>query len=414
MNIYVAGVGVGMGPLAFIARDVGHNVVCSDLVQHDLVDYMRESGFTVHIGQDGVSIAEEHEKSPIDWFVYTAALPEDHPELTFARENDIKTSKRDGFLNEVLEQQDLRMIAIAGTHGKTNTTAMTIWCLQQAGIPLSYSVGTRIPFGEYGKYEEHSRYFVYEADEFDRNFLQFKPAISLVLNIEYDHPDTYPSQTDYDMAFAQFIEQSDRTYLYNDSFEGEHERVTKLEKNQAEDSTSIPGVYIRQNARLLQEMLLREFDVPMTDSADYIAAYPGSSRRMEQLRPNLYSDYAHHPDEIKATVELGLELSDDVVVIYQPHQNVRQHEIIDTYTNCFEGARKVYWLPTYLSRENQSLDILTPEQLTEGLSNRNSVEICDMDDALVESIQNELDAGAIVIGMAAGDFDHWLRENFSD
>ncbi len=412
MKIYVAGVGVGMGPLAFIARDEGHQVVCSDIVEHDLVEYLREEGFTVHIGQDGHSIKEEHEKSPIDWFVHTSALPADSPELRYAHDVGMKVTKRDGFINEFMAEQNLKMIAVAGTHGKTNTTAMVAWCMQQAGIPISYSIGTRLPFGPFGKLEKDSQYFVYEADEFDRNFLKFNPEISVVLNIDYDHPDTYPDQADYDMAFAQFIDQSHHVYLYSDAFDAEMDGVLKFDKNDDEASTTLPGKYIRQNARLVQEMLLHEFDVPLIDSAEYLNNFPGSSRRMEELKEGLYTDYAHHPDEIKAAVELGLEIYDELVIVYQPHQNVRQHEIMDTYQDCFEGASKVYWLPTYLSRENDELDILTPAQLIENLTNSSVVEPAELNDELADSIRAHIAAGSTVIGMAAGDLDAWLRENF--
>ena len=145
MKIYVSGVGVGMGPLAFIARDVGNQVVCSDLIEHELVDYMREEGFTVHIGQSGESIRAEHEASPIDWFVHTSALPADHPELRYAHEVGMKVSKRDAFINDILIDHELDMIAVAGTHGKTNTTGMVVWSLMQAGIPYLGGPGAEVP-----------------------------------------------------------------------------------------------------------------------------------------------------------------------------------------------------------------------------------------------------------------------------
>lgn len=416
MKIYVSGIGgVAMGPLAFIARDIGHQVIGSDATDHgNVVPHMQENGFTVHIGQDGSQIREEHERSPIDWFVHTSGLPKDHPELRYAHEVGMKVSKRDAFLNEFMTEMELEMIAIAGTHGKTNTTAMVAWCLQQAGIPVSYSIGAQLPNGPFGKYEKGSRYFVYEADEFDRNFLQYKPAISIVTNIDYDHPDTYADQADYDMAYAQFIQQSQRVYVYSDAFNAPVEHVHSLEKDEDESSTTIPGKYIRQNARLVLEMLAREFDVPMIEAVDSINNFPGTSRRMEQLVEGLYSDYAHHPSEIVATIETGIEIADEVVVVYQPHQNIRQHEILDSYTDCFEGANHVYWLPTYLSREDPSLDVLSPDALIVHLTNKEAVTVSEMNDALKVAIQKHLASGAIVIAMTAGNLDAWLRETFAD
>lgn len=412
MKVYISGVGVGMGPIAFMARDMGFEVVLSNQNENDLVDHMRRSGFTVHIGQDGSSIESEHNEKAIDWFIYTSALPEKHPELEFVANNSIKSTKRDGFINYLLSEKDLKMIAVAGTHGKTNSTAILAWVFQQFNIPISYSIGTLLSFSEFGKYDPKSKYFIYEADEFDRNFLNYYPDISIVTNIAYDHPDTYPDQMDYDQAFAQFIAQSRSVYIYSDDLNSSHEHIHSIDKNLHEDSTKLAGLYIRQNARLAIEMLVNEFGLERDEVINHINDYPGSERRMEKISKNIYSDYAHHPDEIKATINAASEINPNVVVVYQPHQNLRQHEIIDTYTDCFEGASKIYWLPTYLSREPKDLDILNPDQLIEGLSNKQIALIAEMNPELAENIRNDADDGSIVVAMSAGDLDHWIRQNF--
>jgi UDP-N-acetylmuramate--alanine ligase len=311
-----------------------------------------------------------------------------------------------------MEIKDLRMIAVAGTHGKTNTTAMVAWALEQADIPVSYSIGARIPFGPFGKYDESSKYFIYEADEFDRNFLQYSPAISIVTNIAFDHPDTYVDQIDYDSAFAHFINKSDSVYIYADDFNGAGDRIHVFGKDDDESTTKLAGKYIRQNARLVLEMLHGEFGIEYQAAANYLNNFPGTSRRMEKLSENLYSDYAHHPDEIRATIQMASEINDSVVAIYQPHQNIRQHEVMDSYTDCFEGTKNIYWLPTYLSRENEELDILTPDELIEGLTNRNIAHPADMNKDLLSAIKQHISEGSLVVGMSAGNLDHWLRSNF--
>ena len=150
----------------------------------------------------------------------------------------------------------------------------------------------------------------------------------------------------------------------------------------------------------------------MIDGADYINNFPGTARRMEKLTEGLYTDYAHHPEEIAATVEMAMEMSDKVIVVYQPHQNIRQHEIMDAYTDCFEGTNRLYWLPTYMSREDPSLDTLSPDQLMENLTNRQVAEAAELNDDLVQKIRGHIADGALVVGMAAGDLDAWLRDNF--
>lgn len=409
MKIYIAGVGVGMGPIAFMARDMGHEVVCSDLVEHDLVEYMRDNGFTVHIGQDGTDIAQEHASKPIDWFIHTAALPYNHPELKHAQDQGIKTSKRDDFITMLIHEKNLKMIAIAGTHGKTNTTGMVTWVLQKMNIPVSYSIGARISFGHFGAYQEGSEYFVYEADEFDRNMLHFSPDVSVITNISFDHPDSYLDQLDYDEAFAQFIDQSRVTYMYeSDISVDDGSNVKVFKKTESDLDVKLPGTHIRQNARLIVEMLVAEFNLDKNEVIKHINSYPGTSRRMERLKENLYTDYAHHPEEIEATIQAVKELSESVVVVYQPHQNIRQHEILDGYGGCFDEATKVYWLPTYLSRE-KDLPILKPEEIIANIPNNKHIEIVDMSDDLATKIADHLQNGQLVIGMSAGDLDHWLR-----
>src|SRR5690606_34045382 len=160
--------------------DAGYRVVGSDAADSPVVTELREAGIIVNIGQDGTFLEACHQEMAVEWFVHTSALPEDHPELVFAREHGIRTSKRDEFLSHFIEERDLKLIAVAGTHGKTTTTGMFVWTLKQLDIPVSYSIGTTVPFGPSGAYDAQSEYFVYECDEYDRNFLQYSPALSLV------------------------------------------------------------------------------------------------------------------------------------------------------------------------------------------------------------------------------------------
>ena len=153
MNIYFSGVGgVGIGPLALLARDLGYDVVGSDFVKSPYTDVIEAAGIPVYFEQTRNTIAKRHALQPIDWYIHTAALPLDNPELAFAHEHGIRTSKRDEFINKVIDEHKLKLIAVAGTHGKTNTTGMLIWAFKQLGIPVSYLIGTNISFGASGHY----------------------------------------------------------------------------------------------------------------------------------------------------------------------------------------------------------------------------------------------------------------------
>ena len=418
MRIYVSGIGgVAMGPLAMIARDMGHEVVGSNDTDTDLVRHMQTEDFTVKVGQEDGFIEQVHEEQTIDWFVYTAALPAKHPELTFAREHGIRSSKRDEFINELLHEHGLSMLAISGTNGKTNTTGMVIWCLQQAGIPISYSVGSRISFGPFGTYQEGSQYFVYEADEFDRNMLKFEPAVSLITSIDYDHPDTYPSREEYRAAFAQFVDNSGSTYLYSSDAEAigasEYAGIHAIDKSNTEDSTDLPGIYIRQNARLVIEMLTHQFGLTFSDAVQYLNQFPGTERRMEQIAKHVYSDYGHHPAAIRSAIAQANELGGEIIVVYQPHQNIRQHEVKDEYKECFLGVKHIYWLPTYLSREGDSdLPIIPPAELIAILDNANDAEPAKMDTQLAQTLKTHASSGRLVLCLSAGDLDEWVRQQF--
>ena len=113
-------------------------------------------------------------------------------------------------------------------------------------------------------------------------------------------------------------------------------------------------------------------------------------------------------------MQLARELSDHVVLVYQPHQNVRQHEIRDQYTNQFELADEIYWLPTYLSREDPNLPILQPADLIKNITNIDSVHIADFNDELWNNIQKARSEGKLVLGMGAGKIDGWLRDQLAN
>ncbi len=416
MNIYFSGIGgVGIGPLAEIAADAGYKVFGSDRQASLMTDRLAEKGVVMQIGaQDGAFLQHIHKNAPLDWFVYTAALPADHPELQLARDLGIKTAKRDELLAHIIAEKDLQLIAITGTHGKTTTTGMMIWALQQLGIPVSYSVGSTISFGPSVFFDHASKYFVYECDEFDRNFLQFSPYLSLITAIDYDHPDTYPAEAEYKAAFRQFVDQSQQVIMWQQ--DADYAAITdpKVQYLTPGDiiPLELPGKHNRRNGTLVIKAL-EQLSLAQGNVRNILAAFPGTDRRFEKLADNLYTDYGHHPAEIAATLQMARELSDHVVLVYQPHQNVRQHEIRSQYTNAiFADADEVYWTPTYLTREDEALETLTPEQLTEQLTG--TIQVVDLDEVLWNEIEKHREAGHMVLCMGAGPIDGWVRQQLAD
>jgi len=417
MNVYFSGIGgVGIGPLAEIARDAGHTIMGSDLAESLVTEELRQQGVDIAIGQDGSFLKESHQATPLDWFVYTAALPESHPELKLAKELGIRTGKRDEFLADFIEKHNLKLIAIAGTHGKTTTTGMAVWAFLKRGIPVSYSIGSTVSFGPSGKYDPASEYFIYECDEYDRNFLHFNPNISLITSVDYDHPDTYPTKQSYFDAFNQFIEQSKVVICWKKDVNVDYLSkygVLHLIDQETRDVSfiNLAGFHNRQNAYLVFSLLVDHLGALGQEEkiVKTLESFPGTDRRFEKLADNIYSDYGHHPEEIAATLQMAHELSDDVVLVYQPHQNWRQHSIREQYTNQFEVARKVYWTPTYLTRENPEYAILAPKELTINITNKDSIIYSDLNDTLWDEVITARDNGSLILFMGAGTIDSWVR-----
>lgn len=416
MRIYFSGIGgVGIGPLAIIAHDAGYEVLGSDKFESLITSELTSRAISYSLDQTGETLVREHAKAQFDWFVYTAALPPNHPELLRAKELGIRTAKRDELLAHIIETKNLKLIAVAGTHGKTTTTGMMVWALKQLGIPVSYSIGTTLGWGPSGKYDPKSEYFVYECDEFDRNFLHFSPHISLITSIEHDHPDTYPTEADYMAAFRQFIHQSEQSILWQQDANrvGTSDASAWCLQDDEVLQLTLAGEHNRRNGTLVLKALERLGIGENKANSDTLATFPGTNRRFEKLGENLYSDYGHTPTEITATLQMASELAEDVVLVYQPHQNIRQYEIRDQYTDkVFEKAERIYWLPTYLSREDPSLEILTPKELIENLSNATDVHIAEFNDELVAALQTARQAGKLVLCMGAGTIDDWCRSQF--
>lgn len=419
MNIYVSGIsGTGMGPLALMAKRAGFSVAGSDLSRGAIYDELVKEGIEVFVGgQDGKFLAEKM-KDGVDWFVYTSALPADHPELKLAKESGIKCTKRDDFTAFLVESLGLKMVAVAGTHGKTTTTAMIVWASLKLGLPVSYIVGTTLGFAPSGVHHDGNKYFIYEADEYDRNFLKYRPWLAVIPAVSYDHPDIYPTREDYTAAFSQFKGQCEKTVENNDGL------ITWGDGGQNEFLPSdfrLAGEARRVDAALAAEavkaMMVEEgiYNNSRTKIIEVLNEFPGVGRRFEKIAEGVYSDYAHHPEEIAATMDVAKDEERlgnyrGTVVVYQPHQNVRQHEVKNEYKKAFLGADKIFWLPTYLTRENPDLVVLTPEDLISVLENKEVAESAEMNDELAEKLKKYVNDGYLVVLMTAGPADEWLRK----
>ena len=428
MNIYISGIsGTGMGPLALMAKNAGYQVFGSDRSRGAISYELDQANIPFEVGnQDGSFLKQIHESHHLDWFVYTSALPEEHPELKLAKFLGLKISKRDELTAYLVKTLGLKMIAIAGTHGKTTTTAMLIWATQKLQLPAAYIVGSTLSFAPSGSYHPNDHYFIYEADEYDRNFLYYEPWLSLITFVSYDHPDIYPSEADYHQAFLQFEKQSQSLIFASPAATPPNLSILSGHPLQVlnipDPRFTLAGSARREDVNLvfhaIKQILADQSDhsqISDQQILDILNQFPGVGRRFERLKDGLYSDYAHHPEEIKATVEIAKEEAEKlgktgVVVVYEPHQNTRQHEVFHLYKNAFQGVDHLFWLPTYLTRENQSLKIFTPSDFIKTLDNQVAATPAELNEDLKSKLKDLHQQNYLIILMSAGPADQWFRD----
>ena len=427
MHIYFSGIGgSGLSSMAQLCLDLGYTVSGSDMEASENTEILKRRGANIYIGQNYQDIEQANNHNLIDWFVHSPAIKESNPEYQFCLKNNIQTTKQNPLLNFILKDKGLKLISVAGTHGKTTTTAMIVWLFKSMGLPVSWVIGSNISFGNSGEYHAGAQYLIYESDEYDRKFLDLHPTAAVITSMDFDHPDTYSDQTDYENAFAKFISQtSELVCLWDEDYAKMslnspakiYHPDSGLEPNPTYlQLIKLAGAHNRRNAFLAISVVAGLLGQDSVKLNDLMGQFPGTQRRMEKVAEGLYSDYAHHPAEIKATIQSARELcqingNTGVVAVYQPHQNIRQHMLLGQYGDCFDSADTVYWLPTYLSRENPELEILKPEKIVETISNNQNIQIADTNPELWQKVRLHLQNNQLVVFMGAGSIDNWLRSN---
>jgi UDP-N-acetylmuramate--alanine ligase len=434
MHIYISGIGgSGMSSLANLALDGGFLVSGSDLKPNFNTDQLTSRGVQISFDQTGKGLSEIDSNQKVYWFIHSSSISKTNPEWQEAYKKGLNISKREDLINFILHKKNLKLISVAGTHGKTTTTAMFAWVFDVLKIPVSYLIGSNISWNLAGKYQENSKYLIMEADEYDKNFLNYNSDFSIITSLDYDHPDTYPNPVDYLKSFEEFVSNSKHLVAFEEDFQKLNTEsfknlgLTTLKRKIGDkvlyfQKFRLLGLHNRQNASLVASLfdiiwqkeihqLCPKLELSNQKIQEILSTFPGTKRRMEKLGDNLYSDYAHHPTEIKATIQLASEMNQKIIVVYQPHQNLRQHQVYQNYTDCLNLASKIYWLPTFLVREKTGLEILTPQKITQNLQNQN-LEFVDLDTKLENKIQNHLKNGDLVIALGAGNIDDWFR-NFA-
>jgi UDP-N-acetylmuramate--alanine ligase len=351
--------GAGMSGLALVCQELGATVSGSDRADSSYVRRLREAGLQPVLGHDAANLPEGAE------VVVSTAIGEDNPELALAREQGQRVIHRGELLAELCAGR--RLIAVAGTHGKTTTAAMASWALRAAGADPAFFLGGELPgAGPHGADANagwgEGEWAVAEADESDASFLHLQPQVAVITNIEMDHHSRWASIAELCEAFGRFAARAEGLALgLGVELEGAgsgDQRVVSFDEgapgpNQLQ--LSVPGRHNLFNARAaLAGLGLAGFDLQAAAAA--LTEFPGVRRRLElkgsHNRARIYDDYAHHPTEVRAALEALRELRPRrLLAIFQPHLYSRTKAMAEDLGAALTIADEVGVLEVYPARE---------------------------------------------------------------
>ena len=435
-NIYFLGIGgIGMSALARYFYNKGCKVSGYDKTPSPLTRKLEEEGILVHYEDEPALIPED-----VDLVILTPAIPADSKELAYLRDKGVRIIKRAQVLGEISRRCDT--VAVAGSHGKTTVTSLVSHLLHYAQKPMSAFIGgiakninSNVIIGD-----ENDEVVVMEADEFDRSFLQITPYISIVTSIDADHLDIYGDEQQVFEAFNQFVGQTkhngvvicnqalpivtDRkklTYGFKDA--------DVMARNiRVKDGMTIFSVVTSEGLdfgeykmRLFGEhnvlnalsaiIACLQLHVDMKTIREGLASFQGVARRFD-IRVNddkvcYIDDYAHHPEEIKASLKAVRTIFPDkkLTLIFQPHLFSRTNDFMDGFAEALSLADQLLLMEIYPARE-KPIPGVTSSALLEKISCKKK-QICQKEELLdvIKKIKPEL-----IVTMGAGDIDRFVPQ----
>lgn len=439
-HIHLIGIGgYGLSAIARVLHEMGYQVSGSDRQLSDLAINLKNQGVTIFEGH----AADHIEGAQI--VVRSSAIPSDNPEILAAKEKNIPVQKRDQFLGNLIH--DFKGIGIAGTHGKTTTTAMIAWMLYALGKDPSYIIGGVSKNLGNNAHAGSGPYFVIEADEYDHMFLGLHLHTAILTNMEHDHPDCYPTQADYLQAFIQFVQNvpEDGLVLMNADDSGLVELQKFFPQNkyftfgfhptanyQARNLTigknggyafdfftnqgeafnthvelSVPGKHNVLNA-CAALALADQLGLNMPEAAKAIDKFTSTGRRFDILgtvnQITIIDDYAHHPTEIKATLEGAKSRfpGQRIWAVWQPHTFSRTQTLFEQFCSAFTDADQVIVTEIFASREKN--DRYSAQTVVEHMHHPDVRFIKTLQDVCTYLLEN-LQPGDVLLVLTAGDAD---------
>lgn len=398
-HIYFMGIGgISMSGLAEILMDEGFTISGSDSKESDLTEHLRSRGASVYIGQKGENIAAaQAEGGAVDAVVYTAAIHPDNPEFQAAQQAGIPMMSRAVLLGEMMRNYK-EAIAVAGTHGKTTTTSMLSEIFMAAQADPTISVGGILPSIGGNIRVGGPEFFITEACEYTNSFLEFFPTMALILNIEEDHLDFFKDLADIRRSFALFAEKipaqgsviingdienwqeivknvkgkvitvgKDRTCTYSadsiiyDEFARPSFELYENGVRKGTISLGVGGEHNVYNALAATAAALLA-GISMEAVKRGLLSFTGTRRRFEKKGEfngvTVIDDYAHHPQEIQATLKTAENYPHNRVwCVFQPHTYTRTKAFLDEFAEALSMADRVILADIYAARETDTLGV---------------------------------------------------------
>jgi len=450
-HVHLIGIGgSGLSAIARVLLERGIEVSGSDRQASPVVQALQAAGARVFIGHRMENI------QGAQVIVRSSAVPEENVEVQAARAAGLPVLKRAEFLAYILE--GYQVIAVAGTHGKTTTTAMVTWLLEALGEQPSFIIGgTSLNLGT-NAHAGQGAYFVIEADEYDGMFLGLSPRVAVVTNVEHDHPDCYPTMAEFYRAFQRFVDKvqaggmviacADDPHAYHLSQEalqkglavrtfglnrwlgreGPTSFARNLEINswggytfeaffpegapnskarQVQVHLQVPGRHNVLNA-LAALNVIDGLGLSLERAAQALTEFRGTERRFEVVGEVkgivLIDDYAHHPSEIRATLQAARArfAEHSIWAVWQPHTYSRTRTLLNEFIVSFGEADHVLITEIYPARENPPTDGFSARQVVERMSHSDVHWMADLEQTAEYLLQN-VKPKAVILVLSAGD-----------
>jgi len=405
---YFIGIGgIGMSGLAQLIKDQGTEVSGSDREASPVTELLESKGIHVELVQKAENVPGD-----ADVAVYSEAVWKDNPERMKVAELGVREISYFEALGEI--SKDKRTIAVAGTHGKTTTTAMTAKLLSLAGASPTAVVGSIVRDFDSNYLRGTSDLFVVEACEYKGDFLTLTPEILVVTNIEWDHTDYYPDLAAVQASFRKLMERAKViiTNTKDPSIMPLLDGLSAEIRNYTEESTyelMVPGEFNQMNARAA----VAGTRAAMPDISDEVIrgalkAFSGAWRRFEYKGKTkngtpVYDDYAHHPTAVKATLaELRKKTNGKIFVTFHPHLYSRTRDLLPEFATAFTDADEVIIAPIYPAREPDD-GITSNKLLAEKIAEQGVHARFGTFDEIEHILRTEPTANDIIMTMGAGD-----------